>query len=168
VVGISFNGLVYRALNPAYAKDPYSGEGARLYGGRFNPKGTLALYLSLSPVTALREANQVGHLQPTLMLAYEARIDELFNATDMKALEKAGMTPEKLADSGWRDQMLENSQAYTQIFSASLIKKGFKGVLVRSFAKGSKAEDLNLVLWQWNTSSDCQLKLVDAQNRLGR
>jgi RES domain-containing protein len=167
VVGISFNGLLYRALNPAYAKDPYSGAGAKLYGGRFNPKGTSALYLSLSPVTALREANQVGHLQPTLMLAYEARIDQLFNAGDMKALEQEGLTPETLADSGWRDQMLKNSQADTQSFAVSLIKKKYNGLLVRSFANGSKAEDLNLVLWRWNTGPERQLKLIDEQNRLG-
>ncbi|WP_352778981.1 RES domain-containing protein, partial [Mesorhizobium sp. M0571] len=32
--------------------------------GRFDPKGVPALYSSLSVVTALREANQAGSLQP--------------------------------------------------------------------------------------------------------
>ena len=35
-----FTGFLYRALNPVYARDPLSGRGAKLYGGRFNPKGT--------------------------------------------------------------------------------------------------------------------------------
>jgi len=68
-----FAGFLYRALNPVYARDPLSGRGAQLYGGRFNPKGTPALYASLSPMTALREANQVGTLQPTTLVAYVSR-----------------------------------------------------------------------------------------------
>ena len=59
-----FTGFLYRALNPVYARDPLSGRGAQVYGGRFNPKATAALYASLSPVTALREANLVDALQP--------------------------------------------------------------------------------------------------------
>jgi RES domain-containing protein len=56
------DGELYRALNPIYAREPLSGRGAELYGGRFNPKGVPALYTSLSVMTALREANQVGNL----------------------------------------------------------------------------------------------------------
>ena len=55
-----YRGPLYRALNPVYAREPLSGRGAELYGGRFNAKGTPALYTSLDPATALREANQVG------------------------------------------------------------------------------------------------------------
>jgi len=49
-----------------------SGRGAELYGGRFNKKGTPALYTALIVMTALREANQAGTLQPTMLIAYEA------------------------------------------------------------------------------------------------
>ena len=77
-----FTGFLYRALNPVYARDPLSGRGAQLYGGRFNPKGTPALYASLSPMTALREANQVGTLQPTTLVAYDADIRPVFDSRD--------------------------------------------------------------------------------------
>ena len=49
-----YQGKLFRALNPLYARDPLSGHGAELHGGRFNPKGMPALYASLSVVTALR------------------------------------------------------------------------------------------------------------------
>ncbi|MEM9765192.1 MAG: RES family NAD+ phosphorylase, partial [Pseudomonadota bacterium] len=75
--GAIHRGLLYRALNPVYAGEPLSGRGAALHGGRFNARGTPALYLSLSPATALREANQVGTLQPTTLVAYEAALDPL-------------------------------------------------------------------------------------------
>jgi len=62
----------YRALNPIYARAPLSGRGAELYGGRFNARGTPAFYTSLTIMTALKEANQVGSLQPTTLASYEA------------------------------------------------------------------------------------------------
>ena len=106
-----FVGLLYRALNPVYARNPLSGRGAALYGGRFNPKGTPALYASLSPVTALREANQVGALQPTTLVAYAADVRPVFDARDAEALEGFGMTPEDLASVAWRDEMIANGES---------------------------------------------------------
>jgi RES domain-containing protein len=46
-------GLVYRAHNPRWAFEPTSGEGARMHGGRFNPKGRAALYTSPRVESAL-------------------------------------------------------------------------------------------------------------------
>jgi len=77
-----YAGLLYRALNPRWHREPLSGEGARLYGGRFNPKGTPALYTALSIATAIRETNQVGTLQPTTVVAYEADLDPVFDAEE--------------------------------------------------------------------------------------
>jgi len=96
-VPIHYEGKLYRALNPIFAREPLSGRGATLYGGRFNPKGTPALYLSLSVVTALREANQVGNLQPTTLVFYDAKIDTLFDCRDTAALADEGMTADVLA-----------------------------------------------------------------------
>ncbi|KKN86259.1 hypothetical protein LCGC14_0271280 [marine sediment metagenome] len=51
-----YAGPLYRALNPVYAREPLSGRGAELYGGRFNAKGVAALYTALDPAGALRES----------------------------------------------------------------------------------------------------------------
>ena len=53
-----FQGLAYRAHNPRWSFTPLSGEGAAVHGGRFNPRGTPALYLALDPMTAIKEAAQ--------------------------------------------------------------------------------------------------------------
>ena len=100
-----FEGELYRALNPIYAREPMSGRGAELYGGRFNPKGTPALYTSLSVMTALREANQVGSLQPTTLVSYDADIERIFDSRDDAALRAEGMDAAALADPTWRNQM---------------------------------------------------------------
>ena len=161
-----FVGFLYRALNPVYARDPLSGRGAEMYGGRFNPKGTPALYASLSPVTALREANQVGALQPTTLVAYEADLRPVFDARDAEALDGFGMTPKDLASAAWRDEMIANGESGTQAFARRLIGAGYAALLVRSFARGASPTDLNLVLWRWGDEASARLVLIDDENRL--
>lgn len=163
-----FAGPLYRALNPIYAREPMSGRGAELYGGRFNRKGTPALYLSLSVMTALREANQAGSLQPTTLVSYDADIERVFNCRDDAALQAQAVDEATLADPNWRDQMKTAGEATTQAFARKLAGAGYHGLLVKSFAPGASHEDLNLVLWTWSKAAPCRLTLIDDENRLSR
>ncbi|WP_413991997.1 RES family NAD+ phosphorylase [Labrys okinawensis] len=161
-----FKGTLYRALNPVYARGPLSGRGAELYGGRFNRKGTPALYTSLSILTALREANQVGNLQPTTLVSYDADIERVFDSRDDAALRAEGMDAAALADPSWRDQMKATGEGGTQAFARRLIAAGCHGLLVRSFAPGATDDDLDLVLWKWSDAAPCRLILIDDEDRL--
>ncbi|UXC90753.1 RES family NAD+ phosphorylase [Sphingobium sp. RSMS] len=161
-----YQGKLYRALNPIYAREPLSGRGAALYGGRFNPKGTATLYLATSLQTAIREANQVGDLQPTTIVSYDADIANVFDGRDAAELGKYGMIPTSLGEPAWRDQMKKAGKAHTQIFAESLISDGFNGLLVRSFARGATDEDINLVLWKWSDRHPFKLTLIDDDGRL--
>jgi len=163
-----YHGKLFRALNPIYAREPLSGKGAALYGGRFNPKGIPALYCSLTVLTALREANQVGNLQPTTLVCYDAEIDGIFDSRDPALLEAEGLLPATLADPSWRDQMKAKGEAKTQALARSLIAKGYCGMLVRSFAPGATENDLNLVLWRWGEAAPARLVLIDEEGRLSR
>lgn len=165
---LHYQGKLYRAFNPVHARDPLSGRGAELYGGRFNPKGVAALYTSTSVMTALREANQVGNLQPTTLVAYDADIESIFDGRDDVALAAEGMDVDvaALADATWRDQMKGIGEAGTQTFARRLIVRGFHGLLVRSFAPGATRDDINLVLWTWGTAAPSRLSLIDDEKRL--
>lgn len=162
-----YRGLLYRALNPVWAREPLSGEGARRFGGRFNPKGAPALYTALSIMTAIREANQIGNLQPTTLVAYKADVARIFDATDPAALDEYGIGPADLAADDWRIKMREDGKAPTQKLAEQLIRDGHDGMLVRSFAKGATNADLNMVLWKWGAAPPAVLTLVDDENRLG-
>jgi RES domain-containing protein len=161
-------GALFRALNPIHAREPLSGRGAELYGGRFNPKGVPALYSSLTVITALREANQAGSFQPTTLVSYDAKIDGVFDSRDEAALRAAGFDTDALADSGWRDQMQAIGEARTQAFARTLMAKGYRAMVVRSFASGATETDLNLVLWEWGASAPARLTLIDDEKRLSR
>jgi len=165
-VKLRHKGKLYRALNPIYAREPLSGRGAELYGGRFNRKGTPALYTSLSIMTALREANQVGNLQPTTLVSYDADIEHAFDSRDEKALLAYQMDAAALADTTWRDQMKAAGEARSQAFARRLLENGYDGLLVRSFAPGATIDDLNLVLWRWGPEPPARLQLIDDENRL--
>lgn len=157
-----FRGLLYRAHNPVHAREPLSGAGAARFGGRFNRPGRDALYTSLAPEIALREANQVGTLQPTTLVAYRADIGPLLDGRNEAALEAFGMTCAALADPAWRDLMLARRPVPTQQLAEAAIARGFAGILVPSYARGAPADALNLVLWTWQGG----LTLVDDANRL--
>lgn len=165
---VQYRGKLYRALNPVYAREPLSGRGAELYSGRFNPKGLPALYASLSVMTALHEAHQVGNLQPTTLVSYDAEIDNVFDCRADRALTAEDMDAAALADDTWRDQMKASGEARTQAFARRLFAGGYHGLLVRSFAPGAIAADLNLVLWRWGDAAPARLILIDDENRLSR
>lgn len=143
-----------------------SGRGAELYGGRFNPKGMPALYASTSLLTALREANQVGDLQPTTLVSYRAEIESVFDASDAANFAAFGLDEAALADPTWRDQMRDAGEASTQRFARELVGQGYSGLLVPSFAKGAVVGDRNLVLWRWGDAAPARLELIDDEQRL--
>ncbi len=162
-----YTGQLYRALNPVYAREPLSGSGAEFFGGRFNAKGTPALYTSLDPTGALREANQVGSLQPTVLISYNADLGPIFDTRDAGRLRRRGLSENALAYPSWRTKMLEGHNVPTHEFVDSLIVDGFAGLLIRSYAKGASETDFNIVLWQW-TGAGCVLEAVDDEDRLSR
>ncbi|WP_347304610.1 RES domain-containing protein (plasmid) [Croceibacterium sp. TMG7-5b_MA50] len=157
-----YAGLLYRALNPVWARQPLSGEGAARFGGRFNRIGRAALYTSLAPDTTIREANRVGVLQPTVLVALRADIGPLLDGTDPAALAEHDATPQMLADPAWAEAMARGRPVPTQALAERLVAAGFAGMLVPSYARGAPADALNLVLWRW----DGALTLVDDEGRL--
>ena len=134
--------------------------GASKYGGRFNKIGGPALYTSLKPEHALREANQVGALQPTTLVSYRADLEPIFDTTDPSLMSEYEISSIDLAVEDWRDRMLRGESVPSQEFAERLIEDGYVGVLVRSFAPAN-ADGMNIVLWEWS-----DLEVVDDENRL--
>lgn len=161
-------GLVYRAHNPQWSWTPLSGEGARRHGGRFNRRGTPALYTSLAPLTAIREAEPLGRpMQPLTLCAYEVDAEPVFDATDERECRLQGVEEIDIACPFWEAEMLEGALPPSQALADRLVAAGYAGMQVRSFAAGAGAGDVNLVMWKWGNDRPARVVLIDDEGRLG-
>ena len=163
---MDYAGPLYRALHPYHARQPLSGEGARIHGGRFNARGREALYLALDFDTLRHEIARGGAFQPSVIVEYEARLTGLFDASDAAALAVHNMTPDAMADPGWQLRMQQGGPVPTQDLAEALIAAGHVGAVVPSYARGARAGARNIVLWEWNDGATAQLALVDDEGRL--
>ena len=164
-----FRGLVYRVHNPQWSWTPLFGEGARRHGGRFNRRGVPALYTSLSPLTAIREAEPLGRpMQPLVLCAYEIDAEPIFDALDEELCQASHVGASVLACSAWEAEMLAGYVSASQALADRLGAAGYAGMRVQSFARGAVDGDVNLVLRRWGANRPVRVVLIDDEDRLGR
>jgi RES domain-containing protein len=100
-------------------------------------------------------------MQPTTLIACEADIGPIFDATDITALNDESFTPEAIAADNWRLKMIADRKALTQNLTERLKAADYAGLQVRSFVRGAGAQDVSLVLWVWGWELPMRLHLVD-------
>ena len=162
-----FRGIVYRAHDPRWSWPPVSGEGSRLYGGRFNRIGVPAFYTSLSPLTAIREAGSLRRpMQPNLLCAYEIDAEPIFDALDSRRCREQAVTDDALRCPNWEWDMHCGATPRSHLLADRLIAAGYVGMRVPSFAPGAGSDDVNLVLWRWSDRRPSRVALIDDEGRL--
>jgi RES domain-containing protein len=166
---LRFQGLVYRAHNPRWSFEPNSGEGARLFGGRFNAKGRAAFYTSLRVETAWLEAQQglAFKAQPMTMCAYEVDCTELLDLTDPAIRASHDISDADLA-CAWEDLASRRQPVPSWALAERLIAAGIAGIKVASFAFRARPDDINLVFWRWGDAAPHGVRVVDPLGRLPR
>jgi len=166
---LRIQGTAFRAHNPRWSHAPASGEGAQRHGGRFNPPGVAALYLSQDAMTALLEAQQGFPFkpQPMLLCAYEVDCGDMADLADPAVRRAAGVTEGELA-CPWEAMRLRSLTPPTWALARRLIEDGVASIRVRSFAPGAEAHHLNLVFWQWQETPPHRVRVIDDDGRLPR
>lgn len=105
---LSFTGQGWRQIAARY--DPLSGEGARLYGGRFNPPGSFpVLYICQSRPCAAAELKRLGERQaigvegllPRRLYRYEIVLDRILYLTDSEVRAQVGLGLDILTGPDW-------------------------------------------------------------------
>lgn len=162
-----FQGLAFRAHDPRWAWDPESGEGARLHGGRFNPRGTPALYLSLTFQGAWAEAQQgfPFRTQPLTLCTYEVDCERIVDMRD-DAVRKAAKISVADLSCPWEEILDRRATPPTHAWATRLVKAGVAGILVPSFAPGAPNKATNLVAWRWSRDLPHQIRCIDDEGRL--
>lgn len=141
---------LWRMLTIRYQRAPHSGEGARLVGGRWNPKGIPALYLATDPGTAVAEFYQ-NLPKPGTLAPYRLEARAIADLTDGRGGPADAMV-EHACTANWkamaarlRDHPAKVPPSWTM--ANELIAAGAEGALMPSVQnRGGTC----LVLWHWH------------------
>lgn len=169
-MNLSFTRLkrqLYRGHNPRWSHAPESGDGAERHGGRFNSKGTPALYTSLRPETAWLEGQQgfPFKAQPLTLCAYDVDCAHILDLTDPDTRVTARVTLSDLA-CDWEYEMNAGRIPASQQHAERLIKAECAAIIVPSFAYGATERDINVVFWKWSAKPPHQVRVIDDEDRL--
>lgn len=162
-----FTGEAFRAHDPRWSWTPLSGRGAALRGGRFNRAGLEALYLSLSPMTAVREAAAgfAHRLEPLLLCSYAVDCEDVVDLRTTADCAARGVAPEDLA-CAWASDLHDGREPPSHAVVRRLLRDGAAGLLAPSFAHGARAHDHNLILWRWGPNLPHRVHVHDPSGRL--
>jgi len=164
-------GTVYRfqTLDFPSPTDVLSGHGARMRGGRWNPRGLPAVYGSTTDTTALQEcqANDryygVVNRSPRILVAIEATLTRMLDLSDFTIRRALGITLQGLAREDWRRLQDAGLESLSQTIGRAVAAVGGSGILARSAAC---APGINVVVFP-GAHGDDRLEIVDA-HRLER
>lgn len=162
-----FKGACYRAHDPRWAFSPLSGDGAKVHGGRFNPKGMPALYLALTVEGMFIE---MGHglarrFEPLTVCTYDVDVDDIVDLTNDEGCSASRVTLDDLA-CAWAADVANNREPASWQLAKRLIADGGAGLLAPSFAVGARTDMVNLVLWKWGADLPHRIEVHDPSGRL--
>jgi RES domain-containing protein len=164
---LRFAGTGYRAHDPRWSFAPLSGAGAAIHGGRFNPKGTPALYLALDPMTAIKEANQgfAHKIEPCVLCSYDIACEDIVDLIAAEGRVAHGVAQEDMA-AGWFSFLAAGRQPPSWAIARRLIAEGAAGMLAPSYAPAATPADRNLILWRWSSQKPHKITVHDPSGRL--
>lgn len=152
-------GRFWRMLGVRWQHRPFD-SGSHLTGGRWNPIGTPALYLSADYNTAIAEMHQ-DIIRPGTLVAYDVEAAAIADLTTADSAITACL---------WRDiYAVQKGMPPSWTLARQLIAGGAEGALVPSVqSRGGR----NLVLWRWHAAGGdgegAALGLLDPEAALTR
>ncbi len=136
---------VWRMVSIERQRSSLSGEGARRFGGRWNPIGQPALYLATEPATAAAEFYQ-GIIKPGTLVPYTLEADRIAELT------AGDEDVERALNADWKTEArIDGTAPPSWSLAADLIAAGAEGALVPSVQNPGGT---NLVLWRWRDAGE--------------
>ncbi|MCP3998022.1 MAG: RES domain-containing protein [bacterium] len=168
-----WEGTVFRSTTLEYSRsgDITSGEGSRLYGGRWNPVGHFAaIYACLDPETAMEET--LAHFRyygipehaamPRLFVAIEVRLSLVLDLRDGRLRQRLRVSSERMMASDWRTAHCSEGGSVTQSLGWAAYSVGLEGLLVPSAVRRAGT---NLIAFPGNLRSSSKLGVLGRPGR---
>ncbi len=150
-------------LSPRWQHAPLSGDGAARAGGRWNPRGVSALYLSANHGTAIAEYMQ-GLIHPGTLAPFDVESAAILDLTNV-AIRTSLAVDDALLHLPWRHARdIARSIPDSWAFADAAIAAGFDGLRVPSVMQRG---GVNLVLWRWGETG-ARVTLVDPHGELAQ
>jgi RES domain-containing protein len=126
-----------------------------------------ALYLALSPVTALREVSHgfAHRLEPLVLCSYDVDCEDVVDLSDEPSRRAAGVGLDEL-ECAWALELAAGRRPASHDVARRLLEAGAAGAIVPSFATGAGPADPNLVLWRWGPELPHRVNVYDPSGRL--
>jgi RES domain-containing protein len=152
----SFSGELYRHV--AVSRDCLSGEGARAFGGRWNPPHSFpTIYTSLTASGAAAELRRLADVQnrrpaeflPRKVCRLDAALSRIVDLSNPRALRRIGLA---------KGPGLADDVPASQMVGRVVHQLGFEGILTLSVA----GPFTNLVIFELNLEPSSKLRQLDS------
>lgn len=162
-----FRDEIYRSASPRYAtsRQLVTGDGAKRFGGRWNPAGVAAVYGSLTPQIALEETLAharyyglpINTSMPRIFVAIRIELSQVLDLTLGNYRRTLRISEKRMLECDWRAECALGREPITQQIGRLAAVAGLEAILVRSSADDS---GFNLVVFPDNLHKTSRIAVV--------
>ena len=99
------------------------------------------------------------------LCTYQVDCQDVVDLTSPGERTRLGIAEADLA-CHWEDIAVQKLMPASWLLARRLIGQGTAGIVVRSYAAGATADDVNAVFWRWAEQPPYQVRVVDDFGRL--
>lgn len=168
---LAFTGTTYRSCTPKYATtvDLLNGEGSKLFGARWNPKGIAVVYAADSPETAMAESLAhfryfsipVHSAMPRVFVAIAMKLTRVVDLRESSVRQRVLVSHDTMTTIDWRKEVKAGHFPVTQAIGQAAFEAGVEGLVVPSAAQ---PEGFNVLAFPKNLKKGSKLKILNADS----
>lgn len=168
---LAFSGTTYRSSTPKYATedDLLNGEGSKLHGARWNPKGIAVVYAADSPETAMAESLAqsryfgipVYSAMPRVFVAIEMKLKRVVDLRESHVRQRLHVSNDTMTTIDWRKEVNAGHLPITQAIGQAAFEAGVEGLIVPSAAK---PEGFNVLVFPENLKKRSRIQVLNADS----
>jgi len=167
---ICWEGDLFRAVSSKYAgsQDLISGDGSKMYGGRWNAPGSFrTVYGSSCALLATREAlahyRQFNipekHAMPLTIKAISVKLSSVVNLTDAIVHQRLGVSLDRLMKDDWRNEKWAHKESLTQAVGHAAKECGVEAIMAPS-ARSEERQDVNVAIFPDNLRPESKMSVL--------